>query len=869
MSAQKREVLRRELDSMIDNYIIEECESEWCSPVVLVPKKDGLWRVCIDYRKLNTITVPDHYPLPRIDDLLHFAKHTPFMSTLDLKAGYWQISVRTEDRDKTAFITPFGLYRCKRMPFGLRNAPATFQKLVERFRSGLNGMSLFAYLDDIILLSSDFESHVKELSAVFDRLELFKLKVNREKCQFACTEIKYLGHVLTPRGISVDTRKTDAICKMPPPRNIKHVKTFLQTFSWYRRFIERFADIARPLTDLLKKDAEWRWTEREQWAFEKLKRRLTSPPILRQADESLPFTLRTDASARAIGAVLCQGEAADERPIEYASRLLTAAERHYATTEREALAIVWAVGKFRGYIENSRVKIGTDHQPLRWLMSLQSPSGRLARWAPIFHPYDLEIEYTPGRINKVADTLSRPPYDESNAALCSVCTASVDLPSRNAMNIREEQLKDDEVAKIIRCFEDTATANPWAERGYMISGGVLYRYSLEGEHDEAQQVVPSHERARVLRKYHDVPIAGHYGVERTLARISSRYYWVGIKRFVADYIKNCAACQRYKAANLKPAGLLQTSVVQQRFETIAIDLFGPLPESASGKRWVFIIEDTCTRWVELFALERATAKECAQVLISEVFLRYGFCRRVISDNGPQFIGTVMQHAMCCLGIRQSLTPLYHPQANPVERRNRDLKAQLAILVGNEHQMWPEKLAVIRFSMNSVICQATGHSPSYLTFGRELRTPDDVERDMRAIITSENFVSEITPYLVRMVDTMREVRDTVEREQTRRKIYADDARRSGNEFHVGDYVWVSTHTPSEAAAGRTAKLNARRDGPYVICKVVSPTSYEVAEVQRPGVSLGKHHVSALTPYHGPVDNVIPEVPIRRRGRPRTS
>lgn len=244
--------------------------------------------------------------------------------------------------------------------------------------------------------------------------------------------------------------------------------------------------------------------------------------------------------------------------------LLTAAERNHATTEREALAIVWAVGKFRGYIENLRVKIGTDHQPLRWLMSLQSPSGRLARWALLLQPYDLEIEYTPGRINHVADTLSRPPCDEGNVALCSVCTASVDLPSRSAMDIREEQLKDNEVAKIIRRFEERAKANPWAEKGYMMSGGILYRYSLEEEDDEAQKVVPSHERARVLREYHDVPTAGHYGVERTLARIASRYYWVGMKRFVADYIKNCAACLRYKAANLKPARLIQTPVVQQR-----------------------------------------------------------------------------------------------------------------------------------------------------------------------------------------------------------------------------------------------------------------------------------------------------------------
>lgn len=281
------------------------------------------------------------------------------------------------------------------------------------------------------------DSHVRELTAVFDRLQYFKLKVNREKCQFACAEIKYLGHVLTPQGISVDTQKTDAILKMPPPRNVKHLQTFLQTCSWYRRFIEGFANVARPLTGLLKKDATWRWTEREQSAFETLKRLLTSPLILRQADEALPYTLRTDASSHAIGAVLCQGEGEDERPVEYASRLLTAAERNYATTEREALAIVWAIGKFRGYIEIARIKVGTDHQPLRWLMTLKSPSGRLARWALLLQPYDLDIEYTPGRVNKVADTLSQPPCDDGTTEFCSLCNASVELPSRSAADIRQ------------------------------------------------------------------------------------------------------------------------------------------------------------------------------------------------------------------------------------------------------------------------------------------------------------------------------------------------------------------------------------------------------------------------------------------------
>lgn len=270
-------------------------------------KKTGGIRICIDYRELNAITKADRYPLPRIDDLLHSAKATKFMSTLDLQSGYWQIGVEKNDQDKTAFVTPFGMYKFTRMPFGLRNAPATFQRLIDRLKVSLNGLVLFAYLDDIILCSLSFEEHIKELNRLFDRLREFNLKANIDKCSFACNEVKYLGHILTPNGIMVDPQKIMSIVARNPPKNVKELLSFLQTCSWYRRFVPKFADISKPLSQLTKKNATWSWKEPQQTAFDELKRLLTTPPILKQADENLPFTLKTDASGYALGAVLIQG----------------------------------------------------------------------------------------------------------------------------------------------------------------------------------------------------------------------------------------------------------------------------------------------------------------------------------------------------------------------------------------------------------------------------------------------------------------------------------------------------------------------------------------------------------------------------------
>lgn len=282
------------------------------------------------------------------------------------------------------------------------------------------------------------------------------------------------------------------------------------------------------MTQLTKRNAVWLWAKEQEGAFDKLKKQLSEPPILRQADETLPFIIRTDASNYALGAVLLQGQGSDERPVEYASRLLTSAERNYTTTEREALAVIWAVDKFRGYIDGAKVVIGTDHQPLRWLMGLKSPSGRLARWALRLQEYDLEVMYTPGKLNAIADTLSRPPCTGETEKTCGVCTVSIDLPTDGAAKLRREQLSDPEVKKIIDAFElrDSLGISNWTSRGYIMSDGVLYRHSPGEDAEEAQWVVPLCAVKRILYENHDDPLAGHYGVERTLKRISGKYYWV-------------------------------------------------------------------------------------------------------------------------------------------------------------------------------------------------------------------------------------------------------------------------------------------------------------------------------------------------------
>ncbi|GFX42992.1 transposon Tf2-9 polyprotein [Trichonephila clavipes] len=300
--------------------------------------------------------------------------------------------------------------------------------------------------------------------------------------------------------------------------------------------------------------------------------------------------------------------------------------------------------------------------------------------------------------------------------ICELKTIVIDFPTRTANELRTEQLKDLELKKIVDCFENPNKgvdfAN-WTGRGYVMNQGVLYGYSPHAEVEEAQLVVPTHEREKILKLHHDAPTAAHYGADGTFP----------------EFPRNIT-------------GL--TPVPAQRFESIAIDLFGPLPETTEGMKWIFIVEDYTTKWVELFPLKQATAKECAMTLLNEVFLRYGVPRRLISDNGTQFVSAVMQQLCFVLDINQSLIPVYHPQANPVERKNRDLKPRLAMMVGNNHTLWTEKLPAIRFALNTSKCESTDHTAAYLTFARELRTLDQVNTDLRSVIHNDNFGPEFTP-----------------------------------------------------------------------------------------------------------------------------
>ena len=424
----KQQCEEEEVHKMLKRGVIEPSSSPWASPVVLVTKKDGSTRFCVDYRKLNDVTRKDAYPLPRIDDTLDALKGSMYFSTLDLYSGYWQVKMDEADKPKTAFITRQGLYQFCTMPFGLCNAPATFERLMELTLTGLTWRCCLVYLDDIIVYGRTFEEALNNLRLVLTRLRRADLKLKPSKCDLFRAQVPFLGHIVTRDGIYVNPVKCDAVAKWPIPRRVKDVRSFVGLASYYRRFIPNFATIASPLTQMYRdpKNTLIEWTTERQQAFDTLKKALTTAPVLAYPCRDEPFFLSTDASDDGIGAVLEQEQTQEDGSrkrvvIAYASKSLSRSQRKYCATNRELLAVVWAVENFRYYLLGRHFEIITDHASLVWLRNFKNPEGMIARWLQRLSPYDFIIKHRAGKIHLNADGLSRQRCRPCKRPGCSDC----------------------------------------------------------------------------------------------------------------------------------------------------------------------------------------------------------------------------------------------------------------------------------------------------------------------------------------------------------------------------------------------------------------------------------------------------------------
>lgn len=832
LSPEKRAALQVELDKMLQLGVVSPSESPWNNPALLVPKANGDWRFCLDCRKLNAVSKGDAYAMPYIPQILDSLKEARFLSSIDLASSFWQIPLDEASKEKTSFTVPGrGLFKFEVMPFGLCGASARQQRLMDMlfdngFASDILEGLVYVYVDDIVIVSSDLKSHLVLLERVLEKLKFANLTINFKKCQFFRKSLQYLGYIVDEHGLRTDPEKVRAILDFPIPKSPKEVKMFLGTASWYRRFIRDFASIAAPLnvlTSSSKKAPPFKWNEEAELSFSRLKEALVSAPVLACPDFSRPFVVHCDASSFGIGGMLTQKFDDAEHPIAYVSRSLSKAERNYSATEREALAVIFAVEKFQAYLGPRHFTVITDHASLKWFMRLENPTGRLVRWGCRLSQFDFHIEHRKGSENVVPDALSR--------------LLRVDAIGDTAATTHDPWYDN--------LFQQTQS-NPAHYPTYRVENNILYRfskakYTLCNEF-EWKEVLPLDKRKAVMEENHEPPTAAHLGVFKTHRRISLHYYWPGMFKDIKEYVNGCNTCAAYKASNRQiPGKMGQPKVCHRPFQVMSVDLVGPLPKSRAGYTFIFVVTCCFSKYTLLFPLRRATSALVSNALENGVFLIHGVPETVIADNGVQFTGSEFRRLLEKYKIPKShYTPRYTPQVNLVERYNKTVMTAVAAYVKDDHRSWDQNLTKVQFAINSAINETTQFSPFFLVHGREPVVDGShyksTQGEYEPGIPREEYAGELG-CLANIFSTVRQ--HMLKAHQTNAKYY--NLRRREAKFKVGDIVWKKTFPLSDAAKFKMAKLSPK----YEKCRVkevLSPLVYVLEDMN--GKHLGSWHIKDL-------------------------
>lgn len=838
-----QKLMYQELDRMISLDVIEESHSGWSSPITLVRKTNGTVRLCLDARKLNSVTVKDAYPIPIIEGLLSRLDQTHYITSIDLKDAFWQIPLEEKSREKTAFTVPGRpLFQFKVMPFGLCNAPQTLCRLMHKVISSNLHDQIFVYLDDLLVTSKTFADHLKLLEHVAEQLRKAHLTINMEKSRFLLKETKYLGYIVADGCLKPDPIKVDAIASYPTPKTVRQLRRFIGMCGWYRKFVQNFATLAAPLTNLLSKQKKIDWSESADRAFKKLKEALTTAPILTHPDFNKRFFIQCDASSTGIGSVLFQRDENNlEHPIYYFSQKLSKTQRNYSVTELECFAAVVSVQKFRPYVEGLPFTIITDHASLKWLMSQKDLTGRLARWSLKLQGFDFEIEFRKGNQNIVPDSLSRIYGEELYIEEINQVLDS-ELPSLN-IDLNSTAFTEPEYInqlEKIRNSTDISNFRVYNEKLYFHPGGEYYDFEAT-DIPKWKLVVPRSLTLGLITSAHNSTVGAHLGIAKTLEVIKRTFFWSKMTKDVSDYIRNCSTCKQTKPVNyITRPNMGEFHECSRPWQQIYVDFLGPYPRTAKSNTCIFIVLDKYSKYVLLKALPEASSKRIVEYLEENVFKFFSVPEYLFSDNGRQFEAHIFKDLLEKYSVKHITTPMYSPQANASERVNRTIISALRAYLNENHRNWDMYLNDIRLALVNVVHSATGYSPQFLTFGQHLILHGNTYSLLKELdLVSENSVS-IVPKEIRLSLAHEHVLKHLRDAYARQAVYYN-LRSTVRNFSVGQEVYVRNFAKSDAAANFVAKL-----GPKflkgIISRIVGNVSYEIKDPQ--GKILGIYHAKDI-------------------------